>query len=188
MRTQALTPADQEFLSSLFERHKGVMYKTALDMGVRDAEMKNAVVHEALIRLPDKLDTLRGLGEKGRAAYVSSIVRYVIMEWSRRRHTHMRYVVDADISELLNTAPGVGFEEDYLERETRRGRLNLMWEAMAEISDADRRILIGKYIDGKSDYALAAELHITEASLRKKLTLAKRRVRKIIQGKEGEAQ
>ena len=186
MRTQTLTPADEAFMSSLFERHKGIMYKTALDMDIRDETMRNAVVHEALTRLPDKLDTLRGLGERGRAAYMATVVRFVILEWSRRRSVRRRYVIDADISALADTAPGVGFEDEYIEGETLRSRLTFMWQALDELSETDRRLLIEKYIDGRSDPELAAALGITQASLRKKLTLAKRRARRLILRKEGE--
>lgn len=188
MKKRAVTAADMEFISALFERHKGIMYKTALDMGVRDQSQKNAAVHEALVRLPDKIDTLRGLGEKGRAAYMASVVRNVILNQADRRRIERRYIVDADVGALSALAAENDPEDEYIERESRRLRLESMWQALDELSDTDRRLLIEKYIDGRSDAEIARGLGVDPASVRMKLTRARRRAQRIILRKEGEGQ
>ena len=186
MSDRIATPADMEFIFSLYERHKGVMYKTALDMDVRDEDRRNDAVHEALLRLPDKIDTLRSLGDKGRAAYMASVVRNVIRAWNRRGRVERVRLVDADVSELTELSDD-GFETELIEREARRQRLVFMWEALGELSESDRALLIAKYVDGKSDAEIARRLGKSPSSIPQKLTRAKRRARRLILRKEGEA-
>ena len=187
MKKRTITAADMRFLSELFERHKGVMYKTALDMGLRDETEKSAAVHEALVRLSDKLDVLRGLGDKGQAAYMATVVRNVILSAADNRRIERRYVIDTDVSELVCLASDRSPEDEYIEREAHRRRLESMWQALDELSETDRRLLIEKYIDGRSDAELARSLGVDPSSIRMKLTRARRRAQRIILRKEGDA-
>lgn len=180
MKNRPFSPADAEYVFSLFERHKGVMYKTALDLRV-GSDQRDDVVHDALLQLVSYAQELRDMGERSRVAYMASAVRSVVFNRNARGRVEKRRR-----GELCYEPAAAAPEEEYIEREAHRLRLQNMWLALDELSERDRLILIEKYIDGKSDCALAAELHITEASLRKKLTLAKRRARRIIQGKEGD--
>lgn len=185
MSGKHLTRADMEFLSALYERHMGVMYKTALELGVRDSADRDAVLHDALLRLPDKLDVLRGMNERARAAYLSSVVRYVVLHMLERRRIERRYMADAPVEELTALPDAASLEDDFVARETRRRRLRHMWEALDELPEGDRELLIEKYIDGKTDAELARQYGVRPESIPKKLTRAKRRARRIILGKEG---
>lgn len=178
MKNKTLAPADVEYVFSLFERHKGVMYKTALDLDVR-GDLINDVVHDALLQLVHYAQTLRGMSERSRVAYMASSVRSVVFNLSARGQVERRRR-----GEMTWEPASASVEDDFLEREAHRDRLAFMWEALDELSEADRRLLIEKYIGGKSDGELSAQMKTTPAAVRKKLTRARRRARRIIQRKE----
>lgn len=176
-------PSDAEYLAALYERHVGVMYKTALEC-LDDDDAKDAVVHDALLRMYGKIAVLRALDERAVPAYIASVVRHVALERRRRQNTERRRFVPADLTELSELPSGHSLEDDYAEREAHGERLRRMWEALGELSDGDRDLLIGKYASGKSDAELARMLGIKPESIRKKLTRAKQRARRIILRKE----
>ena len=181
MKKRVLTSADVAFVFALFERHKGVMYKTALDLEVPHG-LKDDVVHDALLRLVNYAEELRGMGERSRVAYMSSAVRSVVFNMNARGRTERRHRGE------LSAEPESGSPEDeYIEREAHRLRLELMWQALDELSERDRTLLIERYIGGKTEQELAFSLRLTPAAVRKQLTRARRRARRIILRKEGDA-
>ena len=175
---------DMEFVAGVYERHKGVMYKTALEC-LSDSTEKDAVVHDAVVRLASHADTLRRLNEKALAVYVASTVRSVALNHERRQQTERRHIVDADFSDLDDLSAGPSYEDLYVEAEAGRDRLHYLREALSEIDETDRELLVGKYLAGESDEDLARRLGIKPESVRMKLTRARRRVRRIIEEKEG---
>lgn len=175
---------DMEFVAGVYERHKGVMYKTALEC-LSDSTEKDAVVHDAVVRLASHADTLRRLNEKALAVYVASTVRSVALNHERRQQTERRHIVDADFSDLDDLSAGPSYEDLYVEAEAGRDRLHYLREALSEIDETDRELLVGKYLAGESDEDLARRLGVKPESVRMKLTRARRRVRRIIEEKEG---
>lgn len=176
---------DMELVGSLYERYMGVMYKTALE-SLDDDSLAGSVVHDAVLRLLRKADTLRGLDERAVPVYIASVVRYVALEAKRRRRTERKRFVEADAA-LLESIPAAGsMEDDLAERETRDSRVRYMWEALSELSETDRELLIGKYAAGRSDAELARALGVRPDSIRKKLTRARQRAKRIILRKEAD--
>ena len=61
-----------------------------------------------------------------------------------------------------------------------------MRQALEELSDDDRALLLGKYASGRSDEELARMLGVRPDSIRKKLHRARQRAQRIILRKEAE--
>lgn len=178
--------ADMALTAALYERHLGLIYKTALEL-LDDAEEKDAVAHETLLRLLRRAETLRGLDERAAAVYVAATARSVALDERRRRAAERRRRAEDDPEALDARLDGEDPESALIAREQRETRLRCLWEALAELSDTDRALLLGKYAAGRSDAELAAQFGVRESSIPKKLTRAKERARRIILRKEGEA-
>ncbi len=177
--------ADRSLAAALYERHLGLIYKTALEL-LDDKGQKEAAAHETLLRLLRNAKTLRGLDERAAAVYVAATARSVALDMRRAAAKERRYLVDAELSTLTELPADTDPETALIEAETRRLRLEALWEALAELSDSDRALLLGKYAVGKSDEELAAQFGVRAGSIPKKLTRAKERARRIILRKEGE--
>jgi len=175
--------SDMALVADIYERHKGIMYKTALEC-IGDDSDKSVVVHDAIVRLVEHADTLRRLSESALAVYVSATVRSVALNRERRRNLERRLIVDADISEVDDIDAGPTYEERFIEEEAHRDRLRYLREALSELSDTDRELLVGKYMSGESDESLAKRFGVSPESIRMKLTRARRRAKKIIERKE----
>lgn len=175
---------DQEFMEAVYEKHKGIMFKNALEILSDDSE-KDVCVHEAIIRLMKNVSTIRALSDGALAVYVGTTVRSVALNMERRRRVEQRRFVEESLEEYDETDSGQDFEEDFLEDDARDRRLRLMRECMAELEDRDRELLVRKYIMDESDEDLARALGVKTVSVRMKLTRARRRLRKLIEGKEG---
>ncbi len=175
--------SDTAFLTEVYEKHKGIMYKTALECSSDGAE-KDTIVHDALLRLARHVDTLRQLSDHALAVYVAATVRSVAFNSERRKKTERRRLVDADVMELESVDPTPSYEEQYIEAESHRERLRYLRESLSELDETDRELLVGKYIAGQTDEELAQRFGIKPESVRMKLTRARRRVRKMIERKE----
>ena len=184
--SSAMRPArdtDMALVADIYERHKGIMYKTALEC-IGDDSDKSVVVHDAIVRLAEHADTLRRLNDSALAVYVAATVRSVALNRERRKALERRIIMDVDISEVDDIDSGPTYEERFIEAEAHRDRLRYLREALSELSDTDRELLVGKYMSGESDEALARRFGVSPESVRMKLTRARRRAKAIIERKE----
>ncbi len=175
--------ADMALVAEIYERHKGIMFKTALECIGDDAD-KGVVVHDAIVRLAEHADTLRKLNDPALAVYVAATVRSVALNRERRKRLDRRLIMDVDISEVDGVDRGPTYEEQFIEAEAHKDRLRYLREALSELQDTDRELLVGKYMTGESDEELAQRFGISPESVRMKLTRARRRAKKIIERKE----
>lgn len=185
MKNKPIGAEDKAFLSSLFERHLGIVYKTALNMDIRDESAVIAVVHETLLKLSPNVETLRGMSERARVSYIAAAARSVVLSREARRRAEARRLSPLSVEDIELTADQ-SLEDAYIESETRRQRIEAMWAALDELPPDDRALLLEKYLDGRSDAELAAARGLRPESVRKKLSRVRRRARGIILGKEGD--
>lgn len=170
-----------QLAASIYERHKGMMLHTA-EEHLRDTSLAQDVVHDAVIRLAHYADTLRPLGDDARARYARETVRSVALNCERKLGIERRYLQDADADDLRTRS--VDPESDYIERDADERRLRCLREALDELDEDDRTLLVGKYFLGASDEELARRLGLKPASVRMRLTRVRREVRRMIERKE----
>ena len=185
-KTKQMPGAEEmAFVSSVFERHKGILYKTALET-CSDRADKDAVVHEAVVRLTHYVDTLRQLDEPSMAVYLASVVRSVARNREKKRSREYSRLVDLDVAELEDLGEEPDLALRYEEEESRRQLLRDMREALDELKETDRALLVGKYLADLDDAQLAAQIGVQPSSVRMKLTRARRRMKQLMQRKEAE--
>lgn len=172
---------DMDFLSELYDRHKGIIYKTILEQ-MNDTSDLDDVIQETVIRLMKNLAVLRTLNEKARALYIAKTAYTAAMDYGRRAARERSRRVDLeDAAELMSDQD---LESAVLENELQRTQLHNLREALKRLSETDRELLIGKYIRGESDETLAGRLGIKPSTIRVRLMRARGRARRLILEKE----
>ena len=185
MSTEKRSPSgeDMQLAAAIYERHKGAMILTASEY-LKDPSLVQDAVHDAVLRLAAYAPTLRGLSEAARARYARETVRTVALNLNRRLNAERGVL--AEVEALREDLPGdESPERAFLEQTERERRLRFLREALDELDEADRALLTGKYLLGQSDELLAQRLGVKPASVRMRLTRARRELRRRIEGKEG---
>lgn len=168
---------------AVYKRHKGMMLKTAME-NYGDSSLAEDIVHDAMLRLAEYAGRLRVMNESERARYTKLVVRSVAVDYKRRLRHELRYITEAD-GALLADFPADGLlEEELIEQDTHERRLRYLVEALGELRSGEREALVGKYLLGESNEALAERLGMKPGSVRTLLTRAHRNARRIIERKE----
>ncbi len=175
------TAADMQLVQSIYERHKGIFYQIAMARARTPADADN-VVSEAILRLFRYAPKLAELSEKALVCYVADTVFSASADLYRRQRSEDRRLVSADDQMPEVFLPGP--EEEYAERETEERLRRYLAEALEELPESDRTLLIGKYVHGRRDAELAEALGVKPDSVRMKLTRARNRARTIMARKE----
>lgn len=185
MRLNRITgpPAGEKMrlVEELYGKYRALMYKFARGQGRSDSEADD-IVSETLRRLFRHADTLVRLNEPQRIDYLARTVKSAAWDLDRKRRAEeRRFVV---MSEDARLAPDP--EEGFIERESEAALIRHLYETLDELSETDRLLLIGRYLEELSDEALARQLGVKAASVSMKLSRARRRARRILERKEAD--
>lgn len=172
--------ADMDLIAALYARYKGIMFKTAMDNLQNKSDLDD-VVQDTILRMVQNLETIRPLDEKACAVYIARTVYTAALDYDRR--TARERVRSVGLDDVLELSTGQDPEQALIERETLARRLKALREALEELSETDRELLIGKYIRGESDESLAKRLHLGAGTIRVRLMRARQRARRIIEKK-----
>lgn len=168
------------FLEELYERHRRLMYATALKF-VSDQRAAEDIVHDAVVKLLEKEDTLRTLSCCTLTSYVVYTVRNTAVSHLRRQDVMKKHRVETESDwEAEDAAPG---PEELAILAERRETLRRAW---SRLDDGSRDLLAGKYILEKSDDEIAEELGCASGSVRMKLTRARRRLLETMKEEEAD--
>ena len=171
-------PSDRQFIEELYHQYNRLMYRKALD-NLADPQDVDDLVQDCLERLIKQVGTLRKLSGCTLTAYIVYTVRNTAINMKRRREVQSRHVFLSDFSELEPEDSSLSPEDALLVDE----RSEHFMQAFAELSEDDQFLLIGKYIQGLRDEELAQMMGCGAASVRMKLTRARRRaLRKLREG------
>ena len=150
-----------QFFRALYEQYKPLMYNIALRY-IKDPSSAEELVHDAIVKLIEKEDTIVKLERCTLTAYIVYTIRNLSMNYLRRKNLEHRYF--ADVEEVVMMSE-------------RRENFIKIWNTLP---DATRTLLEGKYILGLSDNELAIEFCCSPNSIRMKLTRARRQVIKLV--------
>lgn len=164
---------DQQYMEGLYHRFKRLMFATAGRYAADPADRED-LVQSALVRLVNKLPTLRSLEEGAQASYIVFTVRSVAIDALRKTGRQLRGV-SLEGEEALQVPDAAPTMDEYLMARERSDRLRTIWPRLGE---EDRLLLEGKYLRGCSDRELAQLLGCRVDSIRMKLTRARRRALK----------
>lgn len=170
----------RQFFIDLYREYRPLMYRMALSYA-RNPSTAEDLVHDALVRLIEKEDTITKFRRCTLTSYIVYTIRNLSKNYLRRQSLEQQYFIDADIgsSEFLvvDDAP---LPEEVMLMSERRSEFFEVWDTLPD----DTKILLeGKYIVGLSDEELAIEFNCSPNSIRMKLTRARRQVIKLV--KEG---
>ncbi len=172
--TSGSSESDGVFIARLYDEFKYIMLSTAKSY-VSSPEDREDIVQESVIKLLKKAALLREKERPALAAYIVYTVRNTAKNHLRRRSVERAHFGESD-GDTEPEADMIPLDELMALRE-RQVRLDRL---LSGLSEDDQTLLIGKYILEYSDEELARELGCKSASVRMKLTRARRRALKII--------
>ena len=169
-----------QFFIDLYREYRPLMYSIAMRY-VNNPSSAEDLVHDALVKLIEKEDTITKLSRCTLTSYIVYTVRNLSKNYLRRMNLEQRHFADVDLSSsdflAIDNAP---LPEEVILMSEHREEFIEVWNTLPN----DTKFLLeGKYILGLSDKELAAEFDCSPNSIRMKLTRARRQVIKLV--KEG---
>ena len=153
------------------DQYERLMYKIALQYIDSQIECED-IVQDSLTNILKKFDTVMALNMNQRTAYVAAVVRNRSLNYLKRKQLEDKIFVasvDDESSCISNSTIQTARQMELYE-------VSVVREALDNLSCDDRYLIEGKYIIGLSDAELADELCCQPASIRMKLTKARRRL------------
>ena len=171
---------DREFFTELFEDYERLMFSIAGKYTDSSFDRED-IVQESLVRLMNNADTVKGLHPKALASYIAVTVKHTAINHLRKNGRTVTPLTDTMAEELPDEGEDI---DTRIIRREELGKLSAVWP---KLSESERFVLEGKYLCGYTDAELAVELGCREASVRMKLTRARRRAYDLVmQGGEKE--
>lgn len=152
-------------------QYERLMYKIARQYVSSQIECED-IVQDSLANILRKFDTVMALNINQRTSYVAAVVRNRSLNYLKRKRLEDEIIVasvdDESYCILESTIQTAKQLDSY--------GFSSVGEALCKLPDDDRYLIEGKYIIGLSDAELAHELRCKPASIRMKLTKARRRL------------
>lgn len=140
------------------------------------ADEKEDLIQEGFLRLVLHVERLKGRTHKEQIAYMAKIMRTVAIDEARRRIQARRLVsleeIDYTELESVELTP----EELLMFREDKEEKLASIRAALDRLPERDRRLLIEKYQNGRSDAEIGNMLDIKPRNVRIYLARARHKI------------
>ena len=172
--------SDKEFMVHLYTKYENLLFYTAQKY-ISERGSVEEVVQESLVKLHEKIRTIKPMPEIVLASYIRSTVRNTAINILKSAG----YEEDRQISteNIIDVMDEHALSLDTLMQISRyRELLSKIWP---ELSKEEQFLLEGKYILGYSDRELSTELCCQPSSVRMKLTRARRHALSILASREG---
>lgn len=167
------SPEDHDFLSKLYERFGKFVRATVLHL-VQDAAQADDFLQDTFVRIIPYLDTLRGLSENQRRAYLYRTAKSAV--WAAMKPKQKLTLFECDLDELPGDCATP--EETLLNRE----RLDELGAVLGKLPERERQLLFMKYIQGLSTPEISRITGLKPDSVNKRLWDARRHALKLLQG------
>jgi len=164
-------PDDRALIGKIYTDFSRLMYATASKY-VSSLPDQEDIIHNAVLKLIRRIETLRKVHCCALASYIVYTVRSVSIDFLRvqGRLAGRTVSLDGDIDNIAESTEG-SLDVYMISRE----RLSKLADIWPKLPEEDRLLLEGKYIWGCTDKELAKDLHCKPDSIRMKLTRARRR-------------
>ena len=170
------TEDDRQFMESLYLRYERLLFSTARKY-ISDFHTCEDVIQDSLIKLIKKIPVLRQFECCTLTAYIVSTVRNTAINHLRRTSRYNEILNEHN--DYFEKSPGfetLSLDELMILKENHSKFLQL-WESLNE---SDRILLEIKYILDCSDEEIAEIIGCKPASVRMKLTRARRRASSVL--------
>ena len=171
---------DEEYMIEFYESHKSYLLFIAGKFAHSQVDRED-IVQETLLKLMNKVQTLRQLNKKQIATYLFLTVRSVYAD--RMKSTQERTVPISDA--LLEKAHLENQNGLYEEQYDAKWDVNIL---KAGLSEKEWTLLESKYILGYNDHEIARNLGYASDSIRTLIRRARNHARTILRGKHHESE
>ncbi len=169
-------PVYQPNIEEIYIKYKRLMYATASKFTHNEEDQKD-IVQTAMERLI-KIFSVPGAKKRCiSGGYIVFTIRSVAIDFLRKQNRETKRCISMEDDRLAEIAATEGSLDDLLLRSDSKERL---WSLWSKLSAEDRMLLEGKYILDLTDEELAGILDCKTASVRMKLTRARRRAVKLL--------
>lgn len=173
---------ERRFITQIYLDYRKLMYAVAMEI-VRDSGIAEDMISASLIEMMEQIDALQKINCCNLTSYVASIVRNNSLDYIRKRDRRQtKFFLPKDEDALNQAASPENVEEAFL----LRAEIAELRAAIERLSPEERMLLTMKYLDGMGDREIAGVLGVAKDSVRTYLSRARRRLRKIMEGKEHE--
>ena len=164
---------DKEFFETIYCRYMSLMRKIAYEI-THDYNVSDDLVHDAFIKLADKLDLLQKLDERKRMAYIARTIRSISLDYNKKVNIRKQKKYDLPEDPFICSVSDSSItpmEEICCINET----CNVLNSMLCKLSIRDYNLLVSKYILNLKDNEISEELDIPTNNVRQYLTRARRR-------------
>lgn len=171
------SPADRQFIQDIYETH-GKLMRYLIYQIVRDEQTAEDLLQDAMLRLIDHLDTLRGLTERQRKAYACRAARNIALNEvdPKRRKKYF----SGEIESIEDAETGSPLEA--LQKLEDAALLN---SVLAELPSRERELLVDRYLLDMGTEELSRKAGCSRESVNKRLYDARKNALRLIR-KRGE--
>lgn len=166
---------DRAFMTDLYMNYRQLLYKEILQITHNRWDAED-LMQSLLVKLIDRLETLRRLSEPQLVAYIYTAARHTAFNHCRDDKSSLF----ADI-EPEETASSYD-TEDFIIKKEQMFNLLSVWDSLDE---STKYLLSARYILNKSGKEIAEELQIPPNNVRMAIVRAKRKARRAIMEREG---
>lgn len=174
------TPNGEDFVIQMYNRYKNLMFSTAQKYTANIADQED-IVQTSLERLIRIFSNMQPSKRCISATYVVYTVRSVSIDLLRKQGKDIEHCIslaDNSLDEVESTSEPL---DNFFALSEQAAQL----KRVLSMLPAEERILLnGKYILNQTDKELAAILGCKPSSIRMKLTRARKRAMKLLQGKD----
>lgn len=172
-------PSDEEFMRSLCQEYQRLMYHTARKYQA-DASQCEDIVQDCLEKLTGKVSLLKRLSGPSLVSYIAATAKNTAISHLKREQREKECVISWDEIGENTTSADQAMDEGLILAEA-LSKMRSIWPRLPQEA---QRILEAKYILGYTDKEIADVLGCRPASIRMKLTRARRQALKLLTEKE----
>lgn len=161
-------------VEELVRAHEAQVYRLALSM-LDDAAEADEATQDTFIIALDRLNTFRG--EASFATWVYAIALNVCRGRLRKRRARERLL------HLLHTVLRIEAAPAHPEQQAIANEAELaVWQAVRALSDAQREVIVLRYVHNLRQAEIAQVLGVTDRTVRARLHTAHERLRELLKG------
>lgn len=167
--------SDKAFMTELFLRYERLMYSEARKI-IKNQCDPDDIVNTALVKLIEKMSTLRSLSERQRVNYLITTVKHTALTEVMRRSRETNSIDDEDWYERDQLCADESVEE-CVERREDVDRLEQVWN---QLDSKSRFLLEARYFLEQDDMEIAMSLGIKPDSVRMGLSRARKKAKTLL--------
>lgn len=174
-----MSPEEKYFISSLWQTHHQFMRNRISHLGVRHSDVDD-VLMDCFVNLIKVRKTLQELNSEELRAYIAISVRNRCLRWHYINNKVSEVALEDDTIDAFNRSQLI--EDELITRMETEHQTALLLDAL---TDRDKLLLFGHFIEGQTDGELADQLRCKKTSVRSLLCRAKKNARSILLNEEG---